>query len=518
VNSFGNLYHIARADFLERLRRYSFLATMLFAVYLGYASGSGLISMRVSEHRGVYTSGWIGTMVALVAGCFVSLAGFYMVKSAVDRDRATGVGQILAATPLTKLSYLLGKWFSNTAVLLAQVAILAVAAGIMFALVGESQFNLWALLSPFLLLSLPMMALTGALALVFETVPVLRSGAGNVIFFFAWSSGLAVPIASGLHWFDPLGIVAVVDSIVPAARAAIPGYVDSFSLRATTDPIQVARGLRWEGVQWTPAGVLLRVGWIAVAFLMVLVAAVAFDRFGSARTRRVRNPRPVAGEPPAPRAATADVHLTPLPARASRPAFLRLFTAELRLALQGYRWWWYAVALGLLVAQCAAPMEVARGPLLAVSWIWPLLAWSAMGVREVRYATGQVIFSSAHNLTRQFPACWVAGVAVAVVAGAGAGFRLALAGNAAGIVAWGAGAVFIPTLALALGVWTRSSRAFEALFTILWYTGPLNRIRGLDFTGFANGARTMQYAALYLLLAMALFGVALLGRKRQALA
>jgi hypothetical protein len=514
VNPFRRLYHIARADFLERLRRYSFLATMLFAVWLGYASGSGLISMRVSEHRGVYTSGWIGTMVALVAGCFVSLAGFYMVKSAVDRDRATGVGQILAATPLTKLSYLLGKWFSNTAVLMAQVAILAVAAAVMFATVGESRFNPWALLSPFLLLSLPMMALTGALALVFETVPVLRSGAGNVIWFFAWSSGVAVPVASGLRWFDPLGIVAVMDSLVPAARAAIPGYVDNFSLRATTDPIQVAHGLRWEGVQWTADGVLLRVGWIAIAFLLVLVAVVAFDRFGSSRMRKVRHVPPSINEPPA-HHASADVHLTPLAGTAGRPAFLPLFTAELRLALQGYRWWWYAVALGLLVAQCAAPMEVARGPLLAVSWIWPLLAWSAMGVREVRYATGQVIFSSAHNLTRQFPACWAAGVTVAALAGAGAGVRLALAGDAAGAIAWVAGAVFIPTLALALGVWTRSSRAFEALFTVLWYTGPLNRIRGLDFTGAANGAQTMQYAALYLLLVTFLFGVALIGRKRQ---
>jgi hypothetical protein len=141
-----------------------------------------------------------------------------------------------------------------------------------------------------------------------------------------------------------------------------------------------------------------------------------------------------------------------------------------------------------------------------------------MGVREARYATGPVIFSSAHNLTRQFPACWAAGVAVAILASAAAGVRLALAGDAAGAIAWVAGAVFIPTLALVLGVWTRASRAFEAVFTILWYVGPLNRIRGLDFTGAANGVRTMRYAALYLLLATVLLGVALMGRKRQLVA
>ena len=514
MNSVRVLYHIARADFLERLRRYSFLATMLFAVYLGYAAGSGLISMRVSEHRGLYTAGWIGTMVALVAGCFVSLAGFYMVKSAVERDRVTGVGQILAATPLTKLSYLVGKWLSNTAVLSAQIAILAVAAAIMFARVGETPFDLWALLSPFLLISLPMMALTGAISLLFETTPVLRGGAGNVIWFFVWAAGLSVPLSLGLHWVDPVGIQTVMDSIAPAARAAIPGYNNAFSLRATDDPIQVAHGLRWEGVQWTSAEVLLRCGWIVAGFLLVLLAAFAFDRFGGSRERTVRVAGATPAQPLAPRA-IAEVHLTPLLKAAGRPAFLRLFIAELQLALQGYRWWWYLAALGLLVAQCAAPLPIARGPLLAVSWLWPLLAWSAMGVREARHATGQVIFSASHNLTRQLPACWIAGIAVAVLAGAGAAVRLAVAGDAAGLIAWAAGAVFIPTLALALGVWTRSSRAFEALFTVLWYIGPLNRLRGLDFTGSANGAQTLRYAGLYLLLALALFAIAMLGRRRQ---
>jgi len=402
-------------------------------------------------------------------------------------------------------------------VLVAQVAVLAVAALVMFFMRGEARLDLWALWSPFLMLSLPMMALTGATALLFEIVPGLRTGAGNVVWFFVWSAGVAVPIASGAHWCDPLGIMAAMDSIIPVARSVIPGYVDTFSLRATTDPLPVATGLLWRGVQWTTAAVFLRVCWIAVALLLVLVAATVFDRFGSSRAPKIR--RAFIGYcPPSPRRQPVEVHLTRLPAGASSRAFLPMFIAELRLSLQGYRWWWYAVALGLLVAQCAAPLAVARGPLLAVSWIWPLLAWSAMGVREERYATGQVIFSSARNLTRQFPACWLAGVVVAACAGAGATVRLAMAGDVAGLLGWGAGAMFIPALALALGVWTHSSRTFEASYTVLWYVGPLNRLRGLDFTGAANGAMTLPYAALYAVFAITLMLLATAGRKRQSVA
>jgi ABC-type transport system involved in multi-copper enzyme maturation permease subunit len=117
------VYAIARADFLERVRRYSYLVTLLFAVYLGYAAGTGQISLRLGNYRGLYTSAWIGAMVSLVTTTFVSLVGFYIVKNAVDRDRQTGVGEILAATPLSKASYLLGKFLSNFAVLLSMVVV-----------------------------------------------------------------------------------------------------------------------------------------------------------------------------------------------------------------------------------------------------------------------------------------------------------------------------------------------------------------------------------------------------------
>jgi len=77
--------------------------------------------IRLGDYRGVYTSAWIGVMVSMVTTCFVSLVGFYIVKNAIDRDRQTGVGQILATTPLSKSSYLLGKFLSNFAVLASMV-------------------------------------------------------------------------------------------------------------------------------------------------------------------------------------------------------------------------------------------------------------------------------------------------------------------------------------------------------------------------------------------------------------
>ena len=97
-------------------------------------------------------------------------------------------------------------------------------------------------------------------------------------------------------------------------------------------------------------------------------------------------------------------------------------------------------------------------------------------------------------LPRQLLAIWFAEVLIAVGAGGGVAVRLLLARNYAGLLGWCAGALFIPTLALVLGVWTASCRPFEGVFTGLWYMGPLNRIPGFDFTGGANGPITVKYA------------------------
>ena len=43
--------------------------------------------------------------------------------------------------------------------------------------------------------------------------------------------------------------------------------------------------------------------------------------------------------------------------------------------------------------------------------------------------------------------------------------------------AWAVGALFIPTLALALGVWSGSGKLFEVVFLVLWYSAPCSGCR-----------------------------------------
>ena len=509
------LYHLVKADFLERVRRYSFLLTLAGALYLAYAVLTEKAQLRVGEgYRGVYNSAWVGALMTVTASIFLSLVGFYIVKNSLQRDVQTRVGQILATTPMRKSFYTVAKMISNFTVLAAMVGVLMLAApGMQFLRAEDLHFSLWQLWSPFVLCALPAMAVTASLAILFETLPWLRGGFGNVAYFFVWTFALA---AAAIGADDFAGMHVFYDSMRAALQKIDPEPVTSFNFNI--GPEKAYRKFLWIGVDWTTHAILLRVTWVGVAVGIALLASAFFHRFDPASEfslwkQKPRNPA-ATGNNEADRAVAADVHehvvLTPVVRSEVHGRFGQMVISELRLMLKGLRWWWYVVAAGLAIAGLASPEASARQGVLIVAWLWPVLVWSKMGCREAQHATQSLIFSSPRTLYRQLPALWTAGVVVAVLTGGGAGIRLLMSQDWYGVAAWAAGALFIPTLALSLGVWSGSSKPFEALYTVWWYVGPAHYTPGLDFMGLT---RQSANTTIYLVATIVLLAAAYWGRR-----
>ncbi|HEX2991290.1 MAG TPA: ABC transporter permease subunit, partial [Anaerolineales bacterium] len=181
------IYHLARADFLERIRRYSFLVMLGLVVILGYQTAVGNVRLQLGQYRGEFNSAWIAGMMSMIATFFLGWFGFYLVKGSVSRDRETGVGQIMATTPMTRSAYMLGKWISNFAVLMTMIVILVLFGFVIQLLRAEStQVDLWTYLSPFVFIVMPLMAIVAALAVLFEAIPFLSGGFGNLVYFIAF--------------------------------------------------------------------------------------------------------------------------------------------------------------------------------------------------------------------------------------------------------------------------------------------------------------------------------------------
>jgi len=142
--------------------------------------------------------------------------------------------------------------------------------------------------------------------------------------------------------------------------------------------------------------VAARLLWFVYALAAALLAAVFFHRFDPARERfaRKRNAfrngsqwwscggeEPGAGRSVDPPADAARV-------RGRKESVLCLIAAELRLMLQGHRWWCMRLRGRCLSRVWRRRSRLRGGGVILAAWIWPLLIWSQMGGREARYATG----------------------------------------------------------------------------------------------------------------------------------
>ncbi|NTV37817.1 MAG: hypothetical protein HGA82_01260 [Anaerolineales bacterium] len=524
MNTLRVIYHLARADFLERVRRYSFLLMLGLVVWLGYLSASGQFPMWVSpDYVGITNSAWAGGIMTITVSMLLSLVGFYIVKGSVNRDYTTGVGQIMATTPLSRPAYMFGKWLSNFSVLGIAILILMLAGIVMTLLAGAGEFDLWALVSPLLFIALPCMGLVAAIAVLFESISWLRGGLGNVVYFFVFMVIMSIGSMNTINnlmgiptvtnpYTDIMGNNIIGDSVAQAAKAAYPESTGVLSFMGGAS-VPNPKYFTWEGMTWTSDILLSRLIFLLIAAGLVLASALFFDRFNPSHLLLIKRTKPASAspEPVADSAAkpSPNVRLTPINGTRGKFRFGALFLAELKLFLKGQRWWWYAIAAGLTAAQLVTPLETTR-TLLLLAWLWPILILSGLGCRENRFDTRQIVFAAPHPIANQLPAAWLTASVVTAVLGSGALIKFILMGETVSILGWLTGVVFIPSLALALGTLTGSGKAFEAVY-VVWMYAIYQRVSPLDFMGMTPNSRWYFYTPL----ALILLAIAALARQRQ---
>jgi hypothetical protein len=532
------IHHMMRADFLERTRRSSFFVTLGLAALIGFIfippADSTTLMFALGPWRGAYNSAWIGSVFGILLVISMPVLGFFLTKNTIERDRRTRVGQILAATPISKPVYVLGKWLSNLAVLTAMLIILNVMAIVMQLLRGEIfPIDYWALSAPIWLMGLPVIALTAALAVLFESISFLSASAGNVIYFIIWyilMDNFAVPgifrfdIGMVEPWLDPLGVTHLLSSLQAIGQQVAPQFNGHINFGGAEYGV-IPQMVTFAGIQWTSTIVLGRLIWFGIAGLLALSASFHFDRFDPARAgvngnsflqsllpkRKSRQPITEPGFVPA-----EGVSLTPITRRISRSRFLSLLKAEFKLLVKGRPWWWYLIAVFIFLLGLIGPPG-GRDVTLALAMIWPVIAWSSLGMRETFYDTYKLTFSAAHPFGRQFMASWLSGVLLAAIAVSGAAVRMVSEGGSERLPIILLAVLFSPSLALALGTWSNSSRLFEVVY-LLWLFIGVNGAVPLDFMQVLQTKPNQLMLAAYFALTAVLFAAGLAGRWKQVYA
>lgn len=548
LSALKGVYSLLKADFLERVRRYSFMVVVGLTVFAGYMlvppSGDAYNSFVIGGYRGYYNSAWIGTVFGILAATLLSLIGFYLVKNSIHRDYQTRVGQIIATTPVSGRIYVLGKWLSNLCVLTLILAILTLVAPIMQLVRAEvSNFDLWALLAPIWIIALPTLAAVSAVAVIFECLPLLRGTPGNVIYFFLWF--FVLMFTAGTVFFSGGDVTPHND---------FPGLSRVFSdmhntlasegvdtSEGTTDIIVPTGGKEsnrfvWNGLDWTIGIALERLVWFVLAVALALCAALPFDRFDPARrgiregrfpkskARRFRKKylsqtietrgRPEIAVPVTTHTGVTFLNVSPKKEH-HRVRFWALLSAELKLMARGHNVLWYLIAVGIMVTILFVPLDLILKYFLPAAMLWPIALWSSMGNREMRHQMHQIAFSAAHPLRSRLLALWMAGVVIAVFFSSSYAVRLIFADRWENLIGLVAGVLFVPALALALGVWSNGRRLFEIVYVILWYLGIVAGAEIFDFLGTTDTAAASWVPLFYFCVTGLLLVIAVAGRKKQ---
>jgi len=523
MDSLRILFQLSLADFRERTRRYSFLVTMIGVMFFGYLVITGQYTVKFGEYKAIYNSAWAGSVMAVCSSIMMAIAGFYLIRGSIKRDRLTGVGQIIATTRLSGRDYLTSKLLSNIATLWLMIASLAVLALATLLVKNETgTINLWAFVSPFLIISLPASILVASVAVFFDTARWLRGSLGNIIYLFLAES-LVVLGMLAVPFLDLASVAVFTDSARAAGEMAFPGERIGLLMGFVAfDPVMQSEAFKtfsWTGIDWTSHMLLLRLHWIVIALAVTGVAVHLFDRFdptksglrGISRRTRTATLAEAKETPLAGIGFGYDSLLPPEP----RFRLIRMVGAELRLALKGFPWFWYIVALGLVVAQCAAPFEIARLYLVPASMIWPLVIWSSAGTRESRFGTMQLLFSSPNPLQRQFPAIWLAGLSIAMASVSGMFLRASIAGQWPYAATLLVAAFFVPAVSLTLGTLSGSKKLFEVTYLMIWYIGSIDHLAALDLLGTTDESVSLTKMGLLGLAAVGSLVIALVARRRQ---
>lgn len=523
VHSMRSMWPLIMADFRERTRQYSYMLMLLAALFMSYLILTDRYSFKFGSFQCAYDAVWVGTILASASTAMLSIFGFYLVKNSIGRDRKTGVGQILAATPLSRTGYLFSKFASNILVLWSMIGVLAVAGMITLLFRGEpGSFQFVRFWTPIILIPVPAMVMVAGLAVFFESTRWLRGGMGNVVYYFVAQFMLISGVLE-LTIFDLASMGSFSRSIKEAIWHVYPGIkIDmaiGFIKAMKSDGATTIQPFAWQGIHWSDYEIMLRVLWILIPVVLVGIGVPLFDRFDPSRSRikstssKTKEKAHKIVRPSGP----ASITLVYKQIAKVIPDYglVSMIFAEWRVAFKQFHLVWYGLAFLILAAQLVAPINIVRLWVIPIAMIWPLVVWSSMGNRDRRHGTELLLNSSPRPMVRQFVATWMSGCGVALVLLSGGMVRAIISADLPYLAALVVASLIIPSAGIVIGTVSGSRKLFEVSYLMVWYLGSIEHLTPIDILGTTDASITAAKLSLLLLLTGLSLLVAWMVRIRQ---
>jgi hypothetical protein len=492
-----------------RLRRAStsvlFLVLCASAFFLMPDVREGSTAFQIGGHRVLLNSAATALASGMTGALLMFMLGFYLISNSLGRDAKTGVGRIIASTPVSSAGYLAGKFLGNTVYLGIVTACFMAACMGMHLIRGEAPLEPLVFIETYAALFLPLIPCLAALALLFESVPFLSGRVGDVLYFVICIPLLTLPtIARGEgnspgweSYIDIAGLGFIIRGITHVTRET------QFSIGIAPFDRSLPPVL-FPGLAWNWGVLLPRIVSALPAVPVFAVAAACFRRFDPAtgREHRKRSRFSVAG---AWERFVGGLRGRLIPRGGwivGKSSLASAVALDLRLSLALTP---VAVVVFLVFAASGllAPVNILKTGFLPVMFLLlvPLLA--AVPTRDRTGNTTGLILTV--PLLRRHFVPWKLGscLALALLTGSGPLARLAAA-DPAGALALLNGLVLIAAASTCFGILTGSPKTFSVLFLLFLYLVENSKtIPAFDFAGW-NGVASPAILGSYALASLLL--------------
>ena len=482
----NQIWSIARSDFRERTRRFSFIALCALSVLAAFLfvpdPNAEITSITIDADcfSQAINQTWIPVASALCTGILLPLIGFFYLRNSLTLDRKTGTVNLIYTSPVNKVVYLAGKYLSNSLILICTLFVVVLSSFFMTLLnFPDMEIPVLHFFSYFISI-IPGIFLCSAIALLCEAVPFFQGRSGSwlagILFFISYIVCLDTfgkhPRGIIARYLDMAGYVWLKDSIDQSvygitgksAHVALGVYKDSINSDLNL-PELFFLPLSITSERLTEKGCM-----IVFAIIICIVAAAILPRYEN--TRKIRT-------------VSEKTHI--------KSGGHGLAVTELILTFRSCSAAWFIMMAVLWLSMLLADMELAQGQLWISTMAWSCILFSDYGCREKKCSLNILIPTYGRAYQNQLLVRWCMGGMISLFITVPVIIRAAFAGELMGAAAGIVFAFFIPALSIFLGQLSGSERMFEIVFLIICYL----MLNSTSFIGLSmTSEKTFLYCAM----------------------
>ncbi len=497
MQTFQLLQVLSMNEVRLRMRRLSTLVAVMAMIAISWAmivdpkTGSSL--MAINQARVLYTSSALAMGSASMLSFLMALIGFFLVRGRIVEDIRSGIGCVIAATPVSNGLFLFSRWLGGVIYMFALIMVAMCSIMVLHALRGDGPIQVLVYLQTYLLVLVPMIVFAVSAAILFDSVPFLMGKAGDFIYFLAWMLQLSIiskieeMSAGSLSSWLVLDFSGLVSTIVVLKTHLL---TNNFSLGASTfNPLVAPITLPVN--MWSWQMFVLRLSTAGLALTLLLPAIPLFHRFSpdkvkQSHARKRRSPLEILNGWTRPLAK----QVQPLFIWSAKSAnFMGQVVADIALTFVHSP---FAIIALVVLTGLAALLKLSALPGLTIFAVafWGVLV-SDISTRDFQAAiesmTGAVRGGAVRRYFRQLLATILLGFLFTGVIIFRLGFATPFFALALVI-----GIISVSALASSLGKLTNTSKTFMSLFLFTVYVATqADKVAMLDIFGF-NQVATMS--------------------------